>query len=46
MRVYLIWSDVDPINHIGRFAFSGRDSYMYEVEPEDVGPDGCVPGAV
>ncbi len=38
-RVYLIWSDVDPINHVGRFPFSTRDRYMYEVEPEDVGPD-------
>lgn len=38
-RVYLIWGDVDPIDHRSRFAFSRRDRYMYEVEPEDVGPD-------
>lgn len=38
-RVYLIWSDVDPITHLGRFAFASRDHYMYEVELEDVGPD-------
>jgi hypothetical protein len=38
-RVYILRSDVDPINHIDRFAFTTRDKYMYEVEPEDIGPD-------
>lgn len=38
-RVYILHSEVDPINHVGRFAFSTRDRYLYEVEPEDVGPD-------
>ncbi len=41
-RVYIMWSDVDPFAHVGRFAFSRLDCYMYEVEPEGVGRD-CDP---
>jgi len=47
-RVYILRSDVDPTNHLGRFAFSTRDRYMYEVErtrghrsgPRPLGPTG------
>jgi hypothetical protein len=38
-RVSILHSDVDPTNHLDRFAFTTRDKYMYEVEPEDVGSD-------
>jgi hypothetical protein len=38
-RVYVMWSAVDPINHVGRFAFTRRDYNMYEVEPTDIGED-------
>ena len=38
-RVYILRSEVDPTNHLDRFAFTTRDKYMYEVEPEDIRPD-------
>jgi hypothetical protein len=38
-RAYVWWSDVEPHNHIGRWAFTRSDHYMYEVEPEDLGDD-------
>lgn len=38
-RVYVLWTDVAPQNQLGRFAFTRRDFFMYEVEPEGVGND-------
>ena len=38
-RVYVLWSDVDPADHLDRFAFTRRDYYMYEVAPVDLGED-------
>jgi hypothetical protein len=39
-RVYVFdTGDVDPLHHFGRFGFVRREYYLYEVEPEDLGPD-------
>jgi hypothetical protein len=37
--VYVLWSDVPSHNQVDRLAFTRRDYYTYEVEPEDVGKD-------
>lgn len=38
-RVYVFWTEVEPANHLDRFAFTRRDYFMYEVVPEDIGED-------
>jgi hypothetical protein len=39
-KVYVLESGSAPPSHqVGRWAFSPRSSYLYEVEPEGLGPD-------
>lgn len=39
-RVYVFDSGgIEPRQHIGRFAYVRSDYYLYEVEPEELGPD-------
>jgi hypothetical protein len=39
-RVYVIDAGTaEPLEFLARFGFTRRDFYLYEVEPEDLGPD-------
>lgn len=46
-RVYVMDSHgIDPVEHRGRFAFTGHDAFAYEVAPEDLRRDDGDVGAV
>jgi hypothetical protein len=38
-RRFITSGDAPPLHHLGRFAFTRDTYYLYEVEPEDLGPD-------